>query len=57
MVLHRVAEAVQAGVAQVVVLTGEAGAGKSRLAAEILGSLGEPWRVEVARRAGSDRNL
>jgi DNA-binding CsgD family transcriptional regulator/tetratricopeptide (TPR) repeat protein len=42
--LHRVADAVEQGSSQLVVLTGEAGAGKSRLAQELLAELGPGWR-------------
>jgi DNA-binding CsgD family transcriptional regulator len=42
--LHRIADAVERGTSQLVVLTGEAGAGKSRLAQELLAELAPRWR-------------
>jgi DNA-binding CsgD family transcriptional regulator/tetratricopeptide (TPR) repeat protein len=51
--LVRVAEAVAAGPSQLVVLTGEAGTGKSRLAAELVAGLGRDWRtVRLAVESG-----
>lgn len=44
-VLARVAREVADGISQLIILSGEAGAGKSRLAAEFIGSLGLRWRV------------
>src|SRR5690242_2155315 len=52
-VLARVADQAARGVSQLVVLGGEAGAGKSRLAAEFIGSLPAGWRTTTRADLGS----
>jgi DNA-binding CsgD family transcriptional regulator/tetratricopeptide (TPR) repeat protein len=53
--LARVAADVSAGVAQLVVISGESGAGKSRLLTEFVASLDAPWRKTVTSGSASRR--
>ena len=51
-VLARVADEVARGISQLAILSGEAGAGKSRLAAEFIGSLPSLWRTTTPAGVG-----
>ncbi|HEY5424528.1 MAG TPA: AAA family ATPase, partial [Ilumatobacteraceae bacterium] len=53
-VLTRVASEVARGMSQLVIVSGEAGAGKSRLVTEFIGSLPRTWRTDVMGGARSN---
>ena len=53
--LHRVAAQVALGTPRLVVVTGESGAGKSRLIAELIASLDDTWKRTITSASSSRR--